>query len=228
MRLDIFPVQLRNIICVVQNNISGTNGFAKPLITIWFVSMRSAFSYSVWFLQRLGNWTSMLSQRLLVISLKMKTMKPCNRNWKKPSVSTTEKASAWDKIQIYCIYFKHSESQLLQVLTNATLWKQRMPRIKRAIMVFVGNGYITTGTLREILKALDDKLTSDDLDGIIAEIDTDGSGTVDFDGMNSFKCPTSRVFPYNHVCEKQEYQFHFVRFHLSLRILMLPFVPMCS
>lgn len=44
-----------------------------------------------------------------------------------------------------------------------------------------GNGYITTGTLREILKALDDKLTSDDLDGIIAEIDTDGSGTVDFD-----------------------------------------------
>jgi Ca2+-binding EF-hand superfamily protein len=44
-----------------------------------------------------------------------------------------------------------------------------------------GNGYITTGTLREILKALDDKLNSDDLDGIIAEIDTDGSGTVDFD-----------------------------------------------
>ncbi|KAK2704188.1 troponin C-like [Artemia franciscana] len=44
-----------------------------------------------------------------------------------------------------------------------------------------GNGYITTGTLREILGALDDKLGPDDLDGIIAEIDTDGSGTVDFD-----------------------------------------------
>ncbi|XP_022195380.1 troponin C [Nilaparvata lugens] len=44
-----------------------------------------------------------------------------------------------------------------------------------------GNGYITTGTLREILAALDDKLNNDDLDGIIAEIDTDGSGTVDFD-----------------------------------------------
>jgi calmodulin len=29
---------------------------------------------------------------------------------------------------------------------------------------------------------LDDKLNSSDLDGIIAEIDTDGSGTVDFDG----------------------------------------------
>lgn len=45
-----------------------------------------------------------------------------------------------------------------------------------------GNGYITTGTLKEILKALDDNLSSRELDGIIAEIDTDGSGTVDFDG----------------------------------------------
>jgi len=44
-----------------------------------------------------------------------------------------------------------------------------------------GNGYITTKTLREILSALDDKLGPEDLDGIIAEIDTDGSGTVDFD-----------------------------------------------
>lgn len=45
-----------------------------------------------------------------------------------------------------------------------------------------GNGYITTATLKEILAALDDKLGPEDLDGIIAEIDTDGSGTVDFDG----------------------------------------------
>lgn len=45
-----------------------------------------------------------------------------------------------------------------------------------------GNGYITTATLKEILAALDDKLSSSDLDGIIAEIDQDGSGTVDFDG----------------------------------------------
>lgn len=44
-----------------------------------------------------------------------------------------------------------------------------------------GNGYITTSTLKEILAALDDKLSSEDLDGIIQEIDTDGSGTVDFD-----------------------------------------------
>nr|UKO95431.1 troponin c [Demodex canis] len=44
-----------------------------------------------------------------------------------------------------------------------------------------GNGYIKTSDLREILRALDDKLTADELDEMIAGIDTDGSGTVDFD-----------------------------------------------
>ncbi|XP_071540076.1 troponin C, isotype gamma-like [Panulirus ornatus] len=44
-----------------------------------------------------------------------------------------------------------------------------------------GNGYITTSTLKEILKELDNKLTDEDLDGIVEEIDEDGSGTVDFD-----------------------------------------------
>jgi len=41
--------------------------------------------------------------------------------------------------------------------------------------------------LREILKALDDNLNNEDLDGVIAEIDTDGSGTVDFDGKNDLR-----------------------------------------
>ncbi|KAK7871880.1 hypothetical protein R5R35_006460 [Gryllus longicercus] len=44
-----------------------------------------------------------------------------------------------------------------------------------------GNGYITTVVLREILKELDDKITSEELDMMIEEIDSDGSGTVDFD-----------------------------------------------
>ncbi|XP_063707927.1 troponin C-like, partial [Culicoides brevitarsis] len=44
-----------------------------------------------------------------------------------------------------------------------------------------GNGYIPTSSLKEILGALDDQLTSDQLDEMITEIDTDGSGTVDFD-----------------------------------------------
>lgn len=56
-----------------------------------------------------------------------------------------------------------------------------------------GNGYITTSTLKEILAALDDKLSGSDLDGIIAEIDTDGSGTVDFDG-NYFACSSLTGF----------------------------------
>ncbi|KAL6966040.1 Troponin C, isoform 1 [Sarracenia purpurea var. burkii] len=43
-----------------------------------------------------------------------------------------------------------------------------------------GNGYITTEVLREILKELDDKITTEDLDLMIQEIDADGSGTVDF------------------------------------------------
>lgn len=49
-----------------------------------------------------------------------------------------------------------------------------------------GNGYIKTSDLREILRALDDKLNNDELDEMIAEIDTDGSGTVDFDGRKQF------------------------------------------
>jgi calmodulin len=45
-----------------------------------------------------------------------------------------------------------------------------------------GNGYITTDVLREILRELDDKITAEELDMMIEEIDSDGSGTVDFDG----------------------------------------------
>jgi len=44
-----------------------------------------------------------------------------------------------------------------------------------------GNGYINVSDLRGILRALDDNITEDELDEMIAEIDTDGSGTVDFD-----------------------------------------------
>ena len=50
------------------------------------------------------------------------------------------------------------------------------------ILLQIGNGYITTQVLKEILKELDSKLSEDDLDGIVEEIDEDGSGTVDFDG----------------------------------------------
>ena len=57
------------------------------------------------------------------------------------------------------------------------------------LITWLGNGYIPTSCLREILSALDDNLTSEQLDGIIAEIDTDGSGTVDFDGTFMISAP---------------------------------------
>ncbi|KAI8041044.1 hypothetical protein M5D96_005295 [Drosophila gunungcola] len=44
-----------------------------------------------------------------------------------------------------------------------------------------GNGFIPTTCLKEILKELDDQLTEQELDIMIEEIDSDGSGTVDFD-----------------------------------------------
>lgn len=47
-----------------------------------------------------------------------------------------------------------------------------------------GNGYIPTSCLKEILRELDDQLTDNELDMMIEEIDSDGSGTVDFDGKN--------------------------------------------
>ncbi|XP_063360003.1 troponin C, isoallergen Bla g 6.0101-like isoform X1 [Cydia amplana] len=44
-----------------------------------------------------------------------------------------------------------------------------------------GNGYITTDVLREIFKELDASIPKDDLDAMIEDIDSDGSGTVDFE-----------------------------------------------
>lgn len=69
--------------------------------------------------------------------------------------------------------------------------------LKEAFRVYdkEGKGYLTVATLRGILHELDDKISSQDLDSIIEEIDADGSGTVDFDGKTpnqkkaTFKMP---------------------------------------
>ncbi|XP_050710469.1 troponin C, isotype gamma-like isoform X2 [Eriocheir sinensis] len=55
--------------------------------------------------------------------------------------------------------------------------------LKEAFRIYdkQGDGYITTKVLKEILRELDNKLTEEDLDGIIDEVDEDGSGTLDFD-----------------------------------------------
>lgn len=49
-----------------------------------------------------------------------------------------------------------------------------------------GDGFITTNTLKEILRELDPKLAEAELDGILEEVDEDGSGTVDFDEFMDF------------------------------------------
>ena len=43
---------------------------------------------------------------------------------------------------------------------------------------------IFADTLKEILRELDNKLTEDDINNIIEEVDEDGSGTLDFDGIS--------------------------------------------
>ena len=48
-------------------------------------------------------------------------------------------------------------------------------------LLFLGNGYITTNTLKEILREIDSNLTEYNLDQIVEEVDADGSGTIDFD-----------------------------------------------
>ena len=42
--------------------------------------------------------------------------------------------------------------------------------------------------------ALDDQLTPDQLDEMIGEIDTDGSGTVDFEGQSVLRCAAVSIF----------------------------------
>ncbi|XP_068200278.1 troponin C, isotype gamma-like [Palaemon carinicauda] len=55
--------------------------------------------------------------------------------------------------------------------------------LKEAFRIYdkEGNGFITTDVLKEILQEIDNKLTPEDLVGIIEEVDEDGSGTLDFD-----------------------------------------------
>lgn len=49
-------------------------------------------------------------------------------------------------------------------------------------MALSGNGTITTDVLRELVKELDDTLTETELDEVVAAMDNDGSGALDFDG----------------------------------------------
>lgn len=70
---------------------------------------------------------------------------------------------------------------------NYEINKKKRENSKHGLYYFlIGNGYIPTTCLKEILRELDDQLTNAELDIMIEEIDSDGSGTVDFDGEFSF------------------------------------------
>jgi calmodulin len=50
---------------------------------------------------------------------------------------------------------------------------------------FPAKGFITLAIFKEILRQLDGEIPEEELDDILDEIDVDGSGTVDFEGMRS-------------------------------------------
>lgn len=49
---------------------------------------------------------------------------------------------------------------------------------------YAGLGYITVDLLKDILRELEPTLSAKDLNEMIKEIDTDNSGTVDWEGMS--------------------------------------------
>merc|ERR1712141_309237 len=61
--------------------------------------------------------------------------------------------------------------------------EQMKEELKEAFRLYdkEGQGFITNEVLKEILREIDNTLTEEGLDGIVEEVDEDGSGTMDFD-----------------------------------------------
>merc|ERR1711874_125264 len=57
-----------------------------------------------------------------------------------------------------------------------------MEELKEAFRLFddCGAGFISVARFREILREIDDEISEEELDGIISDIDTDHSDTIDF------------------------------------------------
>ena len=51
------------------------------------------------------------------------------------------------------------------------------------VFILIGLGYLTIETLKGILLELEPNLGDEQLMEIVEEVDEDGSGTIDFDGM---------------------------------------------
>ena len=61
--------------------------------------------------------------------------------------------------------------------------EQMKEELKEAFRIYdkEGQGFITNATLRSLIGELLAPLTDEELDGIIEELDEDGSGSMDFD-----------------------------------------------
>merc|ERR1711884_1011836 len=97
-----------------------------------------------------------------------------------------------DELENYAAEVDEAESGKFNILQFATVAarfmieddvEQMKEELREAFRIYDrdGQGFITTDVLKEILRELDNKLTEEDLDGIIEEVDEDGSGTLDFD-----------------------------------------------
>lgn len=58
--------------------------------------------------------------------------------------------------------------------------------VTKFILFFAAKGYIPLDTFKQILRELDGAVPEEELDDIVDEIDADGSGTVDFEGIYFF------------------------------------------
>ena len=50
------------------------------------------------------------------------------------------------------------------------------------MVTLTGNGYISSGELRHIMTTLGEKLTNEEVEEMIKEADTDGDGTINYEG----------------------------------------------
>ena len=57
-----------------------------------------------------------------------------------------------------------------------------------------GDGYIDAMELRHLLTNLGEKLTEEEVDEMIREVDVDGDGKVDYNGQSLFKALTSILY----------------------------------
>jgi len=109
------------------------------------------------------------------VILRMMGVKISEKNLQEVIAETDEDGSG----QLEFEEFAELASKFLMEEDEVALKKE----LKQAFRIFdkESKGYIDNSTLREILEELDPRLTNDDLDCIIEEVDTDGSGTLDFD-----------------------------------------------